>query len=115
MNSNYDILSSYFPNYISDCGFLHFFNGFMCYLFKGLYLFCCILLYYIFFHYICLCYCYYYYIRYFLHLHFQCYPKNPPYLPPPNSPNQLTPTCWPWCSPVLRHIKFARPRGLRIH
>jgi hypothetical protein len=27
-------------------------------------------------------------------------------------PYQLTPTSWPWCSPVLGHIKFARPRGL---
>ena len=23
-----------------------------------------------------------------------------------------TPTSWPWCSWVLRHIKIARPRGL---
>ena len=23
-----------------------------------------------------------------------------------------TPTSWPWHSPILRHIKFARPRGL---
>jgi hypothetical protein len=50
------------------------------------------------------------FIRYFLHLHFKCYPKSPPYprhpfLYPP------TPNSWPWCSPVLRHIKFARPRG----
>jgi hypothetical protein len=36
--------------------------------------------------------------------------------PTPSSPSLLpclpTPTSWPWCSPVLRHIKFARPRGL---
>ena len=51
-------------------------------------------------------------IRYFLHLHFQCYPKSPP-CPPPSSPP--TPTSWPWCSPVLRHIKFSRPRGLSFH
>jgi hypothetical protein len=44
-------------------------------------------------------------IRYFLHLHFQCYPKSLTYSPP-------TPTSWPWSSPVLGHIKFARPRGL---
>jgi hypothetical protein len=25
-------------------------------------------------------------------------------------PYPLTPTSWPWCSPVLGHIKFARPR-----
>jgi hypothetical protein len=54
-------------------------------------------------------------IRYFLHLHFQCYPKSPPY-PSPNSPNHpLTPTSWPWCSPVLGRIKFARPMGLSFH
>jgi hypothetical protein len=50
-------------------------------------------------------------IRYFLHLHFQCYPKSPPY-PPPPLPFPLIPTSWPWHSPVLRHIKFARPMGL---
>jgi hypothetical protein len=26
-----------------------------------------------------------------------------------------TPTSWPWCSPVLTHIKFARPMGLSFH
>jgi hypothetical protein len=51
-------------------------------------------------------------IRYFLHLHFRCYPKSPPYPPPPPLPYPPTPTSWPWHSPVLRHIKFARPRGL---
>jgi hypothetical protein len=50
-------------------------------------------------------------IRYFLHLHFKCYPKSPPD-PPPQLPYPPTPTSWPWRSPVLRHIKFARPRGL---
>jgi hypothetical protein len=49
-------------------------------------------------------------IRYFLHLHFQYYPKSPP-CPPPTLPYPPTPTSWPWCSPVLRHIKFARPMG----
>jgi hypothetical protein len=29
-------------------------------------------------------------------------------------PYPPTPTSWPWRSPVLRHIKFARPRGLEI-
>jgi hypothetical protein len=48
-------------------------------------------------------------IRYFLYLHFKCYPKSPPG-PPPPLPYPPTPTSWPWCSPVLRHIKFARPR-----
>jgi hypothetical protein len=27
-------------------------------------------------------------------------------------PYPPTPTSWPWCSPVLGHIKFVRPRGL---
>ena len=34
-------------------------------------------------------------------------------------PHQLlhppTPISWPWHSPVLRHIKFARPMGLSFH
>jgi hypothetical protein len=51
-----------------------------------------------------------FFIRYLFHLHFQCYPKIPPYLPP-RIPHTPTPTSWPWCSPVLRHIKFARPMG----
>jgi hypothetical protein len=50
-------------------------------------------------------------IRYFLHLHFKCYPKSSPY-PPSPFPYPPTPTSWPWHSPVLRHIKFARPRSL---
>ena len=41
-------------------------------------------------------------IGYLFHLHFQYYPKSPPHAP----------TSWPWRSPVLRHIKFARPMGL---
>jgi hypothetical protein len=52
-------------------------------------------------------------IRYFLHLHFQCYPKSPPY-PPPHPPTH-SPTSWPWRSPVLGHIKFSRPMGLSFH
>jgi hypothetical protein len=52
-------------------------------------------------------------IRYFPHLHFQCYPKSPPYpLPLPYPP---TPTFWPWRSPVLRHIEFASPMGRSFH
>ena len=41
---------------------------------------------------------------------FWCYPQPPPPLPYPP-----TPTSWPWHSPVLRHIKFARPVGLSFH
>jgi hypothetical protein len=51
-----------------------------------------------------------FFIRYFLYLHFKCYPKSPPATPP--FPYPPTPTSWPWHSPVLRHINFARPRGL---
>jgi hypothetical protein len=49
-----------------------------------------------------------FFIRYFVHLHFKCYPKSP--LPPPLSYPPI-PTSWPWHSPVPRHIKFARPRA----
>ena len=33
----------------------------------------------------------------------------PPHFPPP------TPTSWPWLSPVVGQIKFARPMGLSFH
>jgi len=36
-------------------------------------------------------------------------PRVPPSPPLPYPP---TPTSWPWRSPILRHIKFARPMGL---
>jgi hypothetical protein len=49
---------------------------------------------------------------YFLYLHFKCYPESSLYLPPALLPNPPTPASWPWCSPVLGHVKFARPRGL---
>jgi hypothetical protein len=52
------------------------------------------------------------FFRYFLHLHFKCYPKGPLYPPPARLPYPLTPTSWPWHSPVLGHIKFTRPRVL---
>jgi hypothetical protein len=32
--------------------------------------------------------------------------------PSPPLPYQPTPTSWPWHCPILKHIKFARPRGL---
>jgi hypothetical protein len=50
------------------------------------------------------------FIRYFLHLHFKCYPKSPLYPTPTLLPYPPTSTSWPWRSPVLGHIKFARPR-----
>ena len=49
-----------------------------------------------------------FFIRYFLHLHFKCYPKSPLYPPPTLLTYPLTPTSWSWRSPVLGHIKFAR-------
>jgi hypothetical protein len=48
-------------------------------------------------------------IRYFPQWHFQCYLKSPPYPPHPLPTHSHF---WPWCSPVLRHIKFACPMGL---
>ena len=33
--------------------------------------------------------------------------KSPIYSPPALLPYPPTPTSWPWCSPVLEHIKFA--------
>ena len=38
-------------------------------------------------------------------------PKVPYTLPAPLLPYPPTPTSWPWHSPVLGHIKFARPRA----
>ena len=49
-------------------------------------------------------------IRYFLHLHFKCYPESPLYSPPAILPNTPTPASWPLHSPVLGHIIFARPK-----
>jgi hypothetical protein len=36
--------------------------------------------------------------------------KSP--IPTPPTPYPPTPPFWPWCSPVLGHIKFASPKGL---
>ena len=52
-------------------------------------------------------------IRYFLHLHFKCYPESFLYPPRPNpAPLPTHSHFLALVSPVLRHIKFARPRGL---
>jgi hypothetical protein len=40
--------------------------------------------------------------------------KVPHTLPHP-LPHPPTPTSWPWHSPVLRHIRSARPMGLSFH
>ena len=72
------------------------------------------------------------FIRYFLYIHFKCYPesslssffyyvfssitfpmlsqKSPTTCHP--LPYPPIPIFWPWRSPVLGHIKFAIPRGL---
>jgi hypothetical protein len=43
---------------------------------------------------------------------FKCYPKSSLYPSPALLPSPPTPASWPWRSPVLGHIKFARPRGV---
>jgi hypothetical protein len=48
-----------------------------------------------------------FFIRYFLHLHFKCYPESPLYLPPALLPNPPIPDSWP----VLGHMIFARLRA----
>jgi hypothetical protein len=52
-----------------------------------------------------------YFIRYFLILHFKCYPQSPLYPLPDLLTNPPTPASWPWHSPVLGHIIFTRPRA----
>jgi hypothetical protein len=62
----------------------------------------------------CCCCCFLYFlflIRYFLHLHFKCYSQSSLYPPPALLPNPPTPAFWPWHSPVLGHMIFARPRA----
>jgi hypothetical protein len=36
-------------------------------------------------------------------------------IPSPPIPYPPTSISWPWCSPILRQIKFARPMGLSFH
>jgi hypothetical protein len=71
--------------------------------FLGLRLFIAVFLFFFFF----------FFIRYFPRLHLHYYPKGPPY-PTPPIPYPPTPPFWPWCSPVLGHIKFASPMGLSL-
>jgi hypothetical protein len=52
-----------------------------------------------------------FFIRYFLHLHFKCYPQSPLYTFPALLPNPPTPASWSWHSPVLGHMIFARSRA----
>jgi hypothetical protein len=43
------------------------------------------------------------FIRYFLHLHFKCYPESPLYPPPTLLPYPPPPASWPRHSPILGH------------
>jgi hypothetical protein len=52
-----------------------------------------------------------FFIRYILHLHFKCYPQSPLYPPSTLLPSPPTSASWPWHSPVLGHMIFARPRA----
>jgi hypothetical protein len=52
------------------------------------------------------------FIRYFLYIHFKCYPESSIYPPTTLVPYPPTSASWPWHSPVLGHIKFEIPRGL---
>jgi hypothetical protein len=58
---------------------------------------------------------FFFFTRYFLHLHFKCYPLSSPKIPIPPLfpllPNPPIPTSWPWHSPILGHRIFARPRA----
>jgi hypothetical protein len=56
-----------------------------------------------------------FFIRYFLHLHFKCYPQSSLYPPRSLLPNQPTPDSWPWHSPVLGHMIFCKTKGLSSH
>ena len=51
-----------------------------------------------------------FFIRYFLHLHFKCYPQIPLFHSPASLPNPPISASWPWHSPVLGHMIFAIPR-----
>jgi hypothetical protein len=56
---------------------------------------------------------FYFLIRYLFIYISNAIPKVPHTLPHP-LPYPPTPTSWPWCSPVLRRIKSARPMGLSL-
>jgi hypothetical protein len=53
-----------------------------------------------------------FFIRYFLHLHFKCYPESPLYSSHALLPNPPTPISWPWHSPALGHMNIVRPGPL---
>jgi hypothetical protein len=81
------------------------------YIYIYVYIYVCVCMY------MCMYMCIYIYIYtyiyiYCLYSHFKCYPESSLYPPPTLLPYPPTPTSWPWCSPELGHIKFARQRGL---
>jgi hypothetical protein len=78
---------------------------FMCVVIDSMHMFRCVNT-----HLVCLFVCLFVFIRYFLHLQFKCYPKNPLY-PQTLLPNLPTPASWPWHSSILGHIIFTRPRA----
>jgi hypothetical protein len=55
---------------------------------------------------------FFFFIRYFLYIHFKCYPESFLYPSSALLPYPPTPASWPQHSPVLGYIKFAIPRGL---
>jgi hypothetical protein len=54
---------------------------------------------------------YFFFLRYFLHLHFNCYLETLLYSPPTLPPNPPTPASWPCPSPLLGHVIFTSPRS----
>ena len=50
-----------------------------------------------------------FFIRYFLYLHFKCYPLS--WFPLPLLTNLPTPASWSWHSPTLGHGAFTGPRS----
>jgi hypothetical protein len=52
-----------------------------------------------------------FFIKNFLHLCFKCYPQSPLYPPPALLTNPPPLASWPWHSPVLGHMIFARQRA----
>jgi hypothetical protein len=54
---------------------------------------------------------FFFFLRYFLHLHFKCYPQSPQYPLAALLPTLPTPASWPWHSLVLGHMIFAIPRS----
>jgi hypothetical protein len=52
-----------------------------------------------------------FFIRYFLYIHFKCYPKRSLYPPSTLLPYPPTPTSWPWCFPCTGAYKVCNTKG----